>query len=102
MVGMFRPRRIATVALLGALALGLAACDPSVYPNSTFSHNTEYNTSIDALWDKLLFLGTIVFVGVEVALLYVIFKFRRRPDSPQPKPVHGSTTLEITNGSRGS
>ena len=95
MVGMFRPRRVATVALLGALALGLAACS-TVYPNTTFSHNTEYNTSIDALWDKLLFLGTIVFIGVEVALFYVIFKFRRRPDSPQPKPVHGSTTLEIT------
>jgi len=95
MVGMFRPRRVVTVALLGALALGLAACS-TVYPNTTFSHNTEYNTSIDALWDKLLFLGTIVFIGVEVALFYVIVKFRRRPDSPQPKPVHGSTTLEIT------
>ena len=95
MVGMVRPRRVAWVALLGALALGLAACS-TVYPNTTFSHNTEYNTSIDALWDKLLFLGTIVFIGVEVALFYVIVKFRRRPDSPQPKPVHGSTTLEIT------
>ena len=95
MVGMFRPRRLGTVALLGALALGLAACG-GVYPNTTFSHNTEYNTAIDALWDRLLLLGTIVFVGVEVALIFVIIKFRRRPDSPQPKPVHGSTTLEIT------
>lgn len=95
MVGTFRPRRVVSVALLGALALGLAACS-TVYPNTTFSHNTEYNTSIDALWDKLLFLGTIVFIGVEVALFYVIVKFRRRPDSPQPKPVHGSTALEIT------
>ncbi len=95
MVGMFRPRRFVSVALLGALALGLAACS-TVYPNTTFSHNTEYNTSIDALWDRMLFLGTIVFVGVEIALFYVIVKYRRRPDSPQPKPVHGSTALEIT------
>lgn len=95
MVGTFRPRRLGTVALLGALALGLAACG-GVYPNTTFSHNTEYNTAIDALWDRLLLLGTIVFVGVEAALVFVIIKFRRRPDSPQPKPVHGSTTLEIT------
>ncbi len=95
MVGTFRPRRLISVALLGALALGLAACGEA-HPNTTFSHNSEYNTSIDQLWDKLLLLGTIVFVGVEVALLYVIFRFRRRPDSPQPKPVHGSTTLEIT------
>ena len=95
MLGMFRPRRVVSVALLGTLALGLAACS-TVYPNTTFGHNSDYNASIDALWDKLLFLGTIVFVGVEVALFYVIVKFRRRPDSPQPKPVHGSTTLEIT------
>ncbi|MBC8085621.1 MAG: cytochrome c oxidase subunit II [Phycisphaerae bacterium] len=95
MVGKFRSRRVMYVALLGALALGLAACG-GVYPNTTFSHNSDYNTSIDELWDKLLLLGTIVFVGVEAALVYVIFRFRRRPDSPQPKPVHGSTTLEIT------
>jgi cytochrome c oxidase subunit 2 len=94
MAGTFRPRRYLTVALLGALALGLAACG-GVYPNSTFSHNTEYNTAIDGLWNRLLFLGTLVFIGVEAALIYVIFKFRRRPNAPQPKPVHGSTTLEI-------
>lgn len=95
MVGTFRPRRLLSVALLGALALGLAACGIE-HPNTTFSHNSEYNTSIDMLWDKLLLSGTIVFVGVEVALLYVIFKFRARPNAPQPKPVHGSTSLEIT------
>jgi cytochrome c oxidase subunit 2 len=95
MVGTFRPRRFLTVALLGAFALGLTACG-RVYPNSTFSHNTDFNRSIDSLWDTLLLLGTIVFVGVEAALIYVIFRFRRRPNAPQPKPVHGSTTLEIT------
>lgn len=95
MAGTFRPRRVLTVALLGALALGLAACG-GAYPNSTFNHNTEYNTAIDGLFDKLLLFGTIVFIGVEVALIYVIFRFRRRPNAPQPKPVHGSTKLEIT------
>lgn len=95
MVGTFRPRRLGTVALLGALALGLAACG-GVYPNTTFSHNTDFNTSIDALWDLLLVLGTIVFVGVEAALVFVILKYRRRPGSPTPKPVHGNTALEIT------
>ncbi|MEP6764645.1 MAG: cytochrome c oxidase subunit II, partial [Gemmatimonadaceae bacterium] len=94
MVGTFRPRRLLPVALLGTLALGLAACS-GPYPNSTFNHHTEYNTDIDKLWNILLYLGTAVFIGVEGALVYVIYKYRRRPDSPQPKPVHGSTTLEI-------
>jgi cytochrome c oxidase subunit II len=95
MVGTFRPRRMVSVALLGALALGLAACGGE-YPNSTFNPNSDFNAAIDALWDKLLFWGTIVFVGVEAALVYTIFKFRRRPDGGVPKQVHGNTALEIT------
>ena len=95
MVGTFRPRRMASVALLGALALGLAACGGE-YPNSTFNPNSEYNAAIVSLWDKLLFWGTIVFIGVEAALVYTIFKFRRRPDGGVPKQVHGNTALEIT------
>ncbi len=90
---MFRQRRWFTVALLAVLALGAGAC--SQYPNSTFNHTTDFNASIDSLWDKLLFWGTIVFVAVEAALIYVIVKFRRRPNSPDPKPVHGNTMLEI-------
>lgn len=95
MVGTFRPRRLVSAALLGALALGLAACGGE-YPNSTFNHYTEYNTAIDALWDKLLFWGTIVFIVVEFGLVYVIFRFRRRPGGEKPKQVHGNTALEIT------
>lgn len=95
MVGTFRPRRLAHVALLGALALGLSAC-ASEYPNTTFSHNTEYNTAIDALWDKLLFLGTLVFILTEAGLIYTIVRFRRRPGGGTPKQVHGNTALEIT------
>ncbi|MEP6781689.1 MAG: hypothetical protein ABJC26_17450, partial [Gemmatimonadaceae bacterium] len=76
MVGTFRPRRLLPFALLGILALGLAACG-GPYPNTTFNHHTEYNTAIDALWQKLLWLGTAVFIGVETALVYVIYKYRR-------------------------
>lgn len=95
MVGMLRPRRMASVVLLGALAFGLAACGGD-YPNSTFNPNTDYNAAIDALFDKLLFWGTLVFIGVEAALIYTIFKFRRRPGGGVPKQVHGNTALEIT------
>jgi cytochrome c oxidase subunit II len=42
-----------------------------------------------------LFWGTIVFIGVELALIYVIVRFRRKPDGADPKPVHGNTVLEI-------
>ncbi len=94
MFGTFRPRRLAPVALLGALALGLAACG-GTYPNSTFNPNSEYNAAIDQLWDRLLFLGTAVFIVVEAALVYTIFRYRRRPGGGIPKQVHGNTALEI-------
>ena len=94
MVGTFRPRRLAAVALLGALALGLAACG-GTYPNSTFNPNSEYNAAIDQLWDRLLYLGTAVFIAVEAGLVYTIFRYRRRPGGGIPKQVHGNTALEI-------
>lgn len=95
MVGTFRQRRVVSTLLLGALALGLSACGGE-YPNSTFNHNTEYNAAIDALWDTLLLYGTVVFIVVEAALVYTIFRFRRRPGGGKPKQVHGNTALEIT------
>ena len=94
MAGTFRPRRLLPVALLGALIFGLAACN-SVYPNSTFNPNTEYNAAIDALWDRLLLLGTLVFIATEAGLIYTIVRFRRRPGGATPKQVHGNTPLEI-------
>ncbi|MCC6241688.1 MAG: cytochrome c oxidase subunit II [Gemmatimonadaceae bacterium] len=95
MVGTFRQRRVVSALLLGALALGLAACGET-YPNSTFNPNTEFNAAIDALWDKQLFWGTLVFVLVEIALVVTIVRFRRRPDGKKPAQVHGNTALEIT------
>lgn len=89
-----RPRRFVAAALSAGLVLALAACAQD-YPNSTFNHHTEFNTAIDFLWDRLLFWGTVVFVVVEVALIYTIFKFRHREGAPAPKQVHGNTTLEI-------
>ena len=95
MVGTFRPRRWVNVALLGALALGIVACGGKEYPNSTFNHTTEYNAAIDGLWDKLLLLGTIVFILTEAGLVYTIIRFRRRPGGGTPKQIHGNTPLEI-------
>jgi cytochrome c oxidase subunit 2 len=95
MAGTFRPRRLAAVALLGAVAFGVAACGGD-YPNTTFAHTTDFNTAIDRLWDTLLFWGTLVFVAVEAALVYTIIRYRRKPGGGTPAQVHGNTALEIT------
>ena len=90
-----RPRRLASALMLVAGALVVAACGEK-YPNSTFTHLTDFNTIIDGLWNRLLLLGTIVFVFVETLLLFTIIKFRKREGAPEPKQTHGNSTLEIT------
>lgn len=94
MTPIHRPRQRTTAVLMAVLVLALAACSQD-YPNSTFHETTEFNAAIDHLWNRLLFLGTVVFILVESLLIYAVFKFRRRENSPAPKQVHGNATLEI-------
>jgi len=95
MKGNFRLRRIAPLGIMAVAVLALAACADS-YPNTTFTPHSELGRAIDAIWDRLLLLGTIVFVLVEAALLFVVFRYRRRPtDSGKPPQTHGNSVLEI-------
>ena len=90
-------RQFTSALCVAAAVLALSACgQDSAYPNSTFTHLTDLNTSIDALWNRLLFFGTIVFIVTEGLLILTIFKFRKRPGGPAPKQIHGHAALEIT------
>ena len=89
-------RRAAPVALSALLLLGIAAtAGAEQYPNTTFNYTTELNEATTHLWNSLIFWATLVFVIVEVGILYIIFKFKARPNSPDPAHVHGNTALEI-------
>ncbi|MGQ0540016.1 MAG: cytochrome c oxidase subunit II [Gemmatimonadaceae bacterium] len=88
-----RTRQIAGLACCILAVLTFAAC--SQYPNTTFNPTTEFNRESTSLWNTLLLWGTIVFVITEAVLVYVIWKYRRRPDGPAVQMVHGNTTLEL-------
>jgi cytochrome c oxidase subunit 2 len=90
-----RPRQLASVLIASVALLALVACGTK-HPNSTFDNTTDFNTDINALWNRLLLLGTIVFVVVETLLVYTIIRYRKREGAPMPKAVHGHTGLEIT------
>lgn len=95
MKGNSRLRQILAPGLIIMLGLAFAA-GAQTYPNSTFQPHTDLGRWIDFLWNRLLFLGTAVFVLVEGALLYVVFRYRRKGnETSKPPQTHGHALLEI-------
>jgi cytochrome c oxidase subunit 2 len=69
-------------------ANGLSLIFPD--PASTNGHN------IYDLYIWITFPAAVIFLGVEVTLLLIIFRFRRRHPAQVGASWHGNTTLEIT------
>ncbi len=95
MKGTDRLWRLASYAFFAAFAIAAVSCNEA-HPNTTLVPHSDFGREIDFLWDRLLLLGTIVFVLVEGALIFVVIKYRRRENQPTPPQTHGSTKLEIT------
>jgi cytochrome c oxidase subunit 2 len=94
MKGFSRLRVLGTTGITIALALVAAACRES-YPNTTFVPHSEYGRAIDFLWDRLLLLGTIVFILIEGALIYIMIRYRRRGSEERPPQTHGNVIIEV-------
>ncbi len=90
-------RALLTFAGLAATVLGLSSCGVGglspifpnpVSPNGQGIYNTYLLISIPAI---------VIFLGVEIALLWVVLRYRRstQPVGYVPPQVHGNTTLEV-------
>ncbi len=91
-----RWRRAAGWVVVALLVVVLAGCAPAEsFRQSTLNPKGDLARDIDHLFRITLYAAIGVFVLVEGALLFVLFKFRGRPDDPEPKQVHGNTTVEI-------
>ena len=62
-----------------------------ITPESGGSPNAD---QIDSLYKIILYIAAVVFVGVEGALVYSVFKFRAKRN-PVAAQIHGNTRLEI-------
>jgi len=82
-------------AALGLLALVLAGCSPDNYPQTTLLPRGDFAKIADDLLDTTVRWALLVFVLVEGVLLYAIFRFRGKPDDPEPHQTHGNTTVEV-------
>ena len=92
-----RRRRAVQVALGLALAALLAGC-ASDAPQDSLKPAGPYAEKIDNLFTPVFLIAVFVFVVVELMVLFVVIKFRRRPDDDDtefPQQLHGNTKLEI-------
>lgn len=85
-----------TLALAGAV-LALLLAVPAAFgdvltPDSGPSPNAE---DIDTLYKIVFYLGLVVFVGVEGALIWSLVKYRARRGGPPGQQIRGNTPLEI-------
>ena len=88
-------RRPRLIGLIGALALLLAGCS-GAGPQTALNPEGPIGRTIDDLWELVFILATIVFVIVQIALFYTIYRYRaRKDDDSEPVQVHGNTRLEI-------
>jgi cytochrome c oxidase subunit II len=89
-----RLRRLAPAVLL-ALAMSLVltstALADAITPESGGSPNAD---DIDTLYKLVLAVAVVIFVGVEAALFYSLFKFRARKGAVAAQ-IRGNTRLEI-------
>ncbi len=89
----FRLKRWTSFAVLALVASAiLSACDGSpafINPKGPVS-KTESD-----IWWGIFIVSAIIFVGVTSVLLYSVIRFRARPNSPEPRQIHGNTKIEI-------
>jgi cytochrome c oxidase subunit II len=92
----FRPalRRVVRQAPFLLIALVLAACGRD-YPQSTLRPHSDITRMIDGVFMNTVWWALGVFILVEGALVWAIFRFRGKPDDPEPRQTHGNTTIEI-------
>ena len=90
-------KRLMGAALMTALAALLTGCNVITPEHSQSTFDTLGPVAENQLfifW-VIFWAGLVVFVAVEAALIYMVFKFRRRDDA-DPAQTHGNTRLEIT------
>ncbi|HET7241512.1 MAG TPA: cytochrome c oxidase subunit II transmembrane domain-containing protein, partial [Gemmatimonadales bacterium] len=88
-----RPTGLVPFLLL--LALVVAGCSPERYPQTALLPLSDFARIGDHVQTQTFYWAVGVFILVEGALLYAIFRFRGRPEDPEPPQIHGNTTIEI-------
>jgi cytochrome c oxidase subunit 2 len=88
---------LALLATLAAAVAGMLVMAPGAFadPFTPESRGSQNAVDIDTLYKLTLYIGIVIFVGVEGTLLYSLIKYRARRGGPEAEQIHGNTPLEI-------
>ena len=94
---MVSSKRSVLVVLLGILlATFTFACGNSeTIPLHTMDPKSDVTRDIQGLYIILFWAATAVFFAVMIGLVYITFKFKRKPTDSKPPQTHGNRPLEI-------
>ena len=81
--------------VLPLLVVLAAACSPEQYPQTALRPISDFARIGDDIQTQTFYWALGVFILVEGALLYAVFRFRGKPTDPEPHQIHGNTTIEI-------
>jgi cytochrome c oxidase subunit 2 len=81
--------------LIPLLALVVIAACAKDFPQTTLAPKGDLARIEDDLFYTTVKWATLVFILVEGALVYAIFRFRGKPGDAEPPQVHGNTIVEI-------
>jgi cytochrome c oxidase subunit 2 len=89
--------RLLAMGLLGSVLASLAGCANLFVGGemTTLEPLTEFGQATQDIYVLVWWLSVFVFVVVEGALIYAVFRFRRRPGQGVPEQLHGNSRLEI-------
>jgi cytochrome c oxidase subunit II len=85
-------RWVPALTLLALLAVG---CSPEHYAQTALRPISDFARIGDDIQTTTFYWAFGVFVLVEGALVYAIFRFRGKPGDAEPRQVHGNTLIEI-------
>lgn len=90
---MTRLRRFAPAAV--ALTLFLGACSRENQPQNVLDPKAPISRQLDDLWNPVFAIAVVIFFLVQILVLIVAIRFRRRSDDDNPKQIHGNNVMEI-------
>ena len=90
-----RPKSLLALLALVVLPI-LAACGTVDSAQTTINPQSDVAREIQGTYAFIFWVSVVVFVVVEGALVYAVFRYRRRANSGIPKQTEGNMVLEVT------